>query len=53
MIDGVVGKVLVQSWVGGVSRRANDRNRRQASVRCGVASGLAPLSPLGRRRRHR
>ena len=53
MIDGVVGKVLVSPRSVVRPGRANDRDRRQASVRCGVVSGLAPLSPPGRRRRHR
>ena len=52
MIDGVVGKVLVSPRSVVRPGRANDRDRRQASVRCGVVSGLAPLSSSSRRRRH-
>src|SRR5262249_12676543 len=52
MIDGVFSKVLVSPRFGGASGRANNRDRRQASFRCGMVSGLAPLSPPGGRRRH-
>src|SRR6516162_9322353 len=41
-----------QPRLGGAPGRANGRDRRQASFRCGMVSGLPPLSPPGGRRRH-